>query len=255
MADDEGYQFWISIMGNSDDKESDFKGFSLEQINGRADESDVDLDLVVNNDQLLTKFESDSDSEQRDNENSEGSDINLTAAAAPRPRQKRQKRTSRRERDALKTNWCDRTSCVTPAKRFSGFEEDGIKVGVTHDLPVGATPFEYFSLILPREFWETFSTETNKYAAQKQTEKGVDKQWHDTSQDMQFFFFIQFIFGIMLLPETNMYWSTNPLLRIPAVADGMSRNRFNKLNQYFHLHDNTKAVPKGQPDYSSLFKV
>ena len=78
---------------------------------------------------------------------------------------------------------------MTPAKRFSGFEEDGIKVGVTHDLPVGATPFEYFSLILPREFWETFSTETNKYAAKKQTEKGVDKQWHDTSQDMQFFFF------------------------------------------------------------------
>ena len=121
---------------------------------------------------------------------------------------------------------------MTPAKRFSGFEEDGIKVGVTHDLPVGATPFEYFSLILPREFWETFSTETNKYAAQKQAEKGVDKQWHDTSQDMQFFFFIQFIFGIMLLPETNMYWSTNPLLRIPAVADVMSRNRFNKLNQF-----------------------
>ena len=68
-------------------------------------------------------------------------------------------------------------------------------------------------------------------------------------------FFIQFMFGIVRLPETNMYWSTNPLLRIPAVADVMRRNRFNKLNQYFHLHDNTKAVPKGQPDYSSLFKV
>ena len=143
---------------------------------------------------------------------------------------------------------------MTPAKSFSGFEEDGIKVGITHDLPVGATPFEYFSLILPGQFWETFSTKTNKYAAQKQAEKGVDKQWHDTTpQEMQLF--IQFMFGIVRLPETNMYWSTHPLLRIPAVADVMRRNRFNKLNQYFHLHDNTKAVPKGQPDYSSLFKV
>ena len=45
-------------------------------------------------------------------------------------------------------------------------------------------------------------------------------------------------------------------MRILAAADVMSsRNRFNKLNQYFHLHNNTNAVPMGQPEYDPLFKV
>ena len=69
----------------------------MEQINGRADESDVDLDLVVNNDQLLVKFESNSDNEQHNNENLEGSNIILPAAAGPKPHQKQQRRTSRKE--------------------------------------------------------------------------------------------------------------------------------------------------------------
>ena len=75
-------------MGNSEDLESDFEGFNLEQINGRADKSNVDLDIVVNNNQLLAKFESDSDSDQHSNENSEGSDVNLPTAAGPRPLKK-----------------------------------------------------------------------------------------------------------------------------------------------------------------------
>ena len=88
MANGKGYQFWILIMGNSDDKESDFKGFNLEQMNGSVDESDVDLDLIVNNNQLLAKFESNSDSEQHDSENSEGSNVNLPTAAGTRLHQK-----------------------------------------------------------------------------------------------------------------------------------------------------------------------
>ena len=62
------------------------------------------------------------------------------------------------------------------------------------------------------------------------------------------------MFGIHRLPEANMYWFTDLLLRVPAIAEVMSRNRF-KLNQYFHVHDKSKAVPKGDPANYPLFKV
>ena len=63
------------------------------------------------------------------------------------------------------------------------------------------------------------------------------------------------MFGIHKLPEANMYWSTDPLLRVGAVADVMPKNRFEKISQYFHLSDNSKAVGKGEPGYNPLYKV
>ena len=51
------------------------------------------------------------------------------------------------------------------------------------------------------------------------------------------------------MPETAMYWSSD------AIADVMSKGPFQKLSQYFHLNDNSAAVPKGQPEYDPLFKV
>lgn len=51
-------------MGNSEDEESDFEGFSLHQVNGDGDESDVGLDLVVNSDCVLATFDLESEVSQ-----------------------------------------------------------------------------------------------------------------------------------------------------------------------------------------------
>ena len=94
------------------------------------------------------------------------------------------------------------------------------------------------------------------YAEQRQQNKGTDKTWKETTAvEMKLFIFIQFMFGIHRMPETAMYWSSDPLLRVSAIADVMSKGRFQKLSQYFHLNDNSAAVPKGQPEYDALFKV
>ena len=115
---------------------------------------------------------------------------------------------------------------------------------------------DFFSLLIPEEFWTHLATETNLYAEQRQAEKSVDKQWKITNAaEMKLFIFIQYMFGIHRMPDTAMYWSTDPLLRVPAIADVMSRNRFQKLSQYFHLNDNSKAKAKGEPGYDPLFKV
>lgn len=60
------------ITRSSDVEESDFEGFNLEQMNDRADESDINLDAVVNDDQLLVKLKF--NSEQHGHKDSEGSD-------------------------------------------------------------------------------------------------------------------------------------------------------------------------------------
>ena len=47
MSDDDKWEFWLSVMGNSDDEDGqDFEGFTVQQ-GVRGDESDIDLDVVV----------------------------------------------------------------------------------------------------------------------------------------------------------------------------------------------------------------
>ena len=82
----------------------------------------------------------------------------------------------------------------------------------------------------------TLSTETNLYADQKQAAKGAYKYRRPTTpQEMKLCIFIQCMFGIHKFPEANLYWSTNPLLWVGAVADVTSQNWFAKISQYFQL--------------------
>ena len=250
-------------MGDSDDDEDDdFEGFTLREI-VKGDESDIDLDIVVQNQELIRQFSPEISSSSDLNRSGSGgeelleaSDADLPVVAGP-SKAKRRKRQSKNKRDALTTRWSAQTSRVQPEKAFQGFAEDGnIKVGVDHALPVDATPYDYFCLLLPETFWTDVAHQTNAYAEQRQQNKGPDKTWKETTTvEMKLFIFIQFMFGIHRMPETAMYWSSDPLLRVSAIADVMSKGRFQKLSQYFHLNDNSAAVPKGQPEYDALFKV
>ena len=56
MVDLDNFEFWHSVMGDGDDEQNDFEGFTLVQVAWRDDKSDIELDLVVNNDRLLAKF-------------------------------------------------------------------------------------------------------------------------------------------------------------------------------------------------------
>ena len=122
-------------MGDSEDEESDFEGFSLHQVDG--DESDVDLDLVVNNDCVLATFDLESEVSQ---ELSKRMLLRVTWVCllllGP-AKGKKQKKRLKKEENAMKTNWASATPSVKP-KIFAGFDnQQSYKVGVSHDLPVG----------------------------------------------------------------------------------------------------------------------
>ena len=46
------------------------------------------------------------------------------------------------------------------------------------------------------------------------------------------------------LPEETHYWSTQPDLRVPAVASAMTRNQFQALKSGIHVVDNN-SLPEG----------
>ena len=179
----------------------------------------------------------------------------MPALALRKRHRKAQNRQTKAQKDQATIRWSDQVSEVKEETVFKGYTEEG-KVGVSHDLPVDATPFDYFSLLLPRKFWSDAAEQTNVYAVQKQLEKGVDKYWKETTpEEVKIFIFVQFMFGMHHVPEASMYWSSDPLLRVSATADLISKNRSEKLSQYFHLNDNLKAADKGDPNYNPLFKV
>ena len=104
-------------------------------------------------------------------------------ALAPRKRRRKtQKRQTKAQRDQATIRWSAQVSEVKEATVFKGYTEEG-KVGVSHDLPVDATPFDYLSLLLPRKFWSDAAELTNEYAVQKQLEKGVGKYWRETTPE------------------------------------------------------------------------
>ena len=247
MADDEAWQYWRSMMGYSDDDgKDDFEGFTLQEI-VKGDESDIDLDIVVQNQVLIRQFSLEISSSSDLNRSGSGGEELLEANDADLPgvasKAKRWQRQSKNKRDALTTWWSAQTLRVQPEKAFQGFAEDGnIKVGIDHTLPVDATPFDYFCLLLPETFCTDVAHQTNVYAEQRQ-----QNMWKCNCL---------FSFSLCLgSTECQKQPCTDPLLQISAIADVMSKGRFQKLSHYFHLNENSAAVPKGQPEYDPLLKV
>ena len=52
-----------------------------------------------------------------------------------------------------------------------------------------------------------------------------------------------------------MLKSSDPLLRVSAVAGVMSRNRYQSISRYFHLSDRETFIPRGQPGHGPLLKI
>ncbi|KAL9977037.1 hypothetical protein ACROYT_G014399 [Oculina patagonica] len=128
-------------------------------------------------------------------------------------------------------------------------------IGATTTVPEDGTAKDFFSLFVPEELFENIVEETNRYARQCIARK-PDAKWYETSvAEMQAFFGLHILFGIHVLPETSLYWSKDPALSVPLVKRVMTRDGFDKLNQYLHLNDNDNFVPRGQPNHDKLFKV
>lgn len=81
-------------------------------------------------------------------------------------------------------------------------------------------------------------------------------EWFETTlHEMKVFIGLHVLFGIKQLPATRLYWSKDPLVRVPEVQKIMTRNCFDELSKYLHINNNANQVPHEDPTHDKLFKV
>ena len=114
---------------------------------------------------------------------------------------------------------------------------------------------DFFSLFWDPAFFQLLADETNLYARQK-IELKPDKKWYPTTADeMRAFIGVNIIMGIDKKPTIYQYWSTDPFLGNPGIQSTFSRDRFEALCRYLHLHDSQQMPEREDPSYDPLYKV
>jgi len=129
--------------------------------------------------------------------------------------------------------------------------DSGPVSGVAED----GTAIDFFNLIFTEDLFEHIVEETNRYARQCIAVKPDPKWCETTTEEMKAFVGLHVLFGIKHLPSTRLYWSKDPFLGVPEVQKVMPRNRFDKLLQYLHVNDSTKALPREHLQHDKLFKI
>ena len=100
------------------------------------------------------------------------------------------------------------------------------------------------------------ANETNRYAQQfisthELRRRWLMRKWKDTNaKQIEKFFEIIIIMGIVQLPQLRLYWSKDPMCRNELIVRSMTRNRFDLLLKCLHfcnnadINDNTKKLFK-----------
>ena len=126
---------------------------------------------------------------------------------------------------------------------------DSSAVGPTHALGAGARIIDFFLLFIPMHCIALMCEMTNLYASQIQASLGkVDAAWVPVVEaDITTFLGILIIMG--LHKGLRSYWSNDEALSVLAIKKAMSRNRFAKIQQYFHLNDSHAELRKEDVGY------
>ena len=145
----------------------------------------------------------------------------------------------------------DETATFHPSASDVFLPVPGPRRSVLVDLNAESQPYDFFCKIWGDDTFDLLADETNRYAAQKETEG-----WEDVSaEEMQSFIGIQLAMGMVRLPSMYDYWSTNPILSAPGIVKGMGRNRFRSILSHLHLNDNSRMPGRTDPGYDKLYKV
>ena len=81
-------------------------------------------------------------------------------------------------------------------------------------------------------------------------------KWTDVDMsEMKAFVGIILLMGYARLPSYDLYWSNSFLVQIPRFRKTMSRDRFLAILTFFHLSDNSIALPYDHPNHDQLYKI
>ncbi|XP_065185884.1 piggyBac transposable element-derived protein 4-like [Sycon ciliatum] len=123
------------------------------------------------------------------------------------------------------------------------------ETGLNVELPESATPYDFVKLFFTPELWDLLVVETNRYATQYLATRSQDLPRHSrlrkwtpvTVPEMKMFMSLYLLMGIIVKPEIDMYWSTNPMVHTPIYSSSMARDRWCAILSFFHFADNETA--------------
>ncbi len=142
----------------------------------------------------------------------------------------------------IELEWCNDTSYFDNLKTF--FEEKPV-------VNVHGKEIDIFRTLFSHDMLDHIVEETNKYAIQQQS-----KNWEPTTKaEIEAFIGIIILMGIHKLPSTDHYWSSDPILRVEAIAETMTVKRFKKLVENIHMNDNSTEKPKSHSQHDKLHKI
>ena len=118
------------------------------------------------------------------------------------------------------------------------------------------TAGQYFDAVLDDEISDLIVTQTNLYRNQKQAAQGRSAAGEPfTDGDLRAWIGLVILMGIHQLPEVQNYWSSDPLLCVPAVKTVMPSKKFKKIVETIHCNDNTTNPPRGETGHDKLHKL
>ena len=97
--------------------------------------------------------------------------------------------------------------------------------------------------------------ETNRYALKCMGEALYNNWVEITVEELEAFFGIMILMGLVRLPSIRDYWRRDPTYYYQPIASTFSRDRFFELSRFLHFVDNSQLAPRNTPEYNKLGKV
>ena len=94
---------------------------------------------------------------------------------------------------------------------------------------------EAFFLFNPAAIWNSWTVETNRYAAKTLAEKPSTMTWTPViMEEIMAYVGMLIAMGVVSLPCIDDFFATEPILSHPWFPSILSRDRFSQINRYFH---------------------
>ncbi|XP_033763437.1 piggyBac transposable element-derived protein 4-like [Pecten maximus] len=119
-----------------------------------------------------------------------------------------------------------------------------------------AKEIDFFHEVFPVEWYGKIAAEINRYAAEKISQNGADPKWTPTNaEEIRAFFAFNITMAIVVAPNQDMYFTSDTFFRPTWISERITRDRFDKLCQYFHVCDTRTNPQRGQPGFDKLAHI
>ncbi|XP_023159252.1 uncharacterized protein LOC101452231, partial [Ceratitis capitata] len=109
-------------------------------------------------------------------------------------------------------------------------------------------PVDYFSQFFDDRCIDLITQQTDLYGLQK---LGIELK--STKVEIQRYIGTLLYLSVIKLPQLKIAWSQN--LKLTAITNSLSRNKFEKIKQCLHFNDNSKQPKKEDSNYDKLYKT